>query len=381
MVSEKMAINDILGSTILKIQADASVTHHVGHMSMVNGLAKDVDIAFLDCKEGSLEHLEQLARFLASHPGVVPIVLASNPSSAFLLSALRSGVKEIIHRPDDEQEMAQALGRMRHSGALNTSKPATKVLSVVSCKGGAGATFIATNLAYGLAEKRGLKVLLIDLNLQFGDAALFLSNSKANAGLAEIVKDLSRLDLALIESSTVNPLPNLSIIAASEDPTQSTDVTARHIDALLNCVRPHFDIVILDVGRSLDAVSIKAMDHSDFIFPVLQLTLPFVRDAKRLLEVFRSLEYPQSKIKPIVNRWEKSEDLGIPELESVMGISVHHVMPNHYKSVSHSINQGVPILTSAPTGVVAKSLEKLIQTVSSDQTVQNGWLDRLWKRG
>lgn len=380
MVSEKMAINDILGSTVRKIQADASVIHHLGQMSMVNGLARDIDIAFIDCKEGSLEHLKQLAQFMAHHPGVVLIALASNPSSDFLLSALRSGVKEIIHRADDEKEMAQALERVRQLGLSSGDKQA-RVLSVVSCKGGAGATFVASNLAYALAEKGAKKVLLIDLNLQFGDAALFLSDRRANAGLAEIVKDLTRLDLGLIDSSVIKPFPNLSVIASSEDPTQSTEVAARHVEALLNCVRPHFDVVVLDVGRSLDSISIKALDQSDLIFPVLQLTLPFVRDAKRLLEVFRSLDYAESKIKPIVNRWEKSDELGIPELESAMGIRVHQIIPNHYKSVSYSINQGIPIMKSAPNGIVSKSLEKLTQSVNAEQGAQKGWLGRLWQRG
>ena len=254
-------------------------------------------------------------------------------------------------------------------------------MSVLSCKGGAGATFIASNLAYALAEKSNLKVLLIDLNLQFGDAALFLSDRKANAGLAEMVKDLTRLDLGLVESSSIKPLSNLSIIAASEDPTQSTLVGPQHVEALLNCVRPHFDVVVLDVGRSLDAVSIKALDLSQQIFPVLQLTLPFVRDAKRLLEVFRSLEYSDGKVKPIVNRWEKTDDLGIPELEAAMSVKVHHVVPNHYKSVSFSINQGIAILKSAPNGIISKSLEKLSQSISAEQATHKGWLDRLWKRG
>ncbi len=380
MVSEKMAINDILRSTVLKIQADASVTNHQGQMSLINGLARDVDIAFVDCKDGSLEQLEQLVRFMALHPNVVPIALASNPTAEFLLSALRSGVKEIIYRADDEKEMAAALERVRIIGS-NVGARQAKVLSFVSCKGGAGATFIASNLAYALAEKGPLRVLLIDFNLQFGDAALFLSDRKANAGLAEMVKDLTRLDLGLIESSAIKPLPNLSIIASSEDPTQSTSVGPQHVEALLHCARANFDVIVLDVGRSLDAVSIKALDHSNEIFPVLQLTLPFVRDAKRLLDVFRSLDYLDSKIKPIVNRWEKNDELGIHELEVAMGIKVHQIIPNHYKSVSHSINQGIPILKSVPNGIVSKSLEKLAQSVSVERSTQKGWLDRLWKRG
>jgi pilus assembly protein CpaE len=79
--------------------------------------------------------------------------------------------------------------------------------------------------------------------------------------------------------------------AGGADRPRPPTTKPEHIDAIPQLARRQYDFVVLDVGRSLDAVSIRALDHADMIFPVLQTTLPYIRDSKRLLNVFRSLEY------------------------------------------------------------------------------------------
>ena len=93
------------------------------------------------------------------------------------------------------------------------------------------------------------------------------------------------------------------------------EVKPEHIDVLLNLAVSHYDFVILDVGRQLDAVTIKALDRAEKIFPVLQTTLPFMRDASRLLSVFRSLGYPLAKVGLVVNRYEKGGEIALDDVE------------------------------------------------------------------
>ena len=66
-----------------------------------------------------------------------------------------------------------------------------------------------------------------------------------------------------------------------------------------------FDYVVIDAGRSLSAVTLEALDLADHVYAVLQLTLPFIRDGKRLRDVFRSLDYPPTRSSWIVNRFQK----------------------------------------------------------------------------
>ena len=163
------------------------------------------------------------------------------------------------------------------------------MLAFISCKGGSGATFIATNLGYALAAGGHKRVLLIDMNLHFGDASLFVSEHKPLATLSDVAHQIHRLDPSFLASSTLSILPNYSVLAAPEDPAHASEVLPEHVDAIIAQARRQYDFVVLDVGRNLDAVSVRALDHADMIFPILQTTLPYIRDGKRVAVIVNDM--------------------------------------------------------------------------------------------
>src|SRR5207244_2183241 len=136
--------------------------------------------------------------------------------------------------------------------------------------------------------------------------------------------------------SMLNVAPNYGVLAAPEDPAQSADIKPDHIEQLLKLARQHYDFILLDVGRNLDSVSIRALDQADMIFPILQTTLPYIRDGKRLLSVFRSLDYPRDRIHLIVNRHEKNGDIKLKDLQTAFGTEVYRTIPNHYEAAAAS---------------------------------------------
>jgi pilus assembly protein CpaE len=113
---------------------------------------------------------------------------------------------------------------------------------------------------------------------------------------------------------------------------------------------------VLDLSRSLDAVTLQGLDMADVVLPVLQLTLPFVRDGKRLLSIFRTLGYARSKIQVVVNRYEKGGELSLQDLEQTVDEKVFHVIPNSYSAAAASVNLGVPIFKSAKDNPISKVL-------------------------
>jgi pilus assembly protein CpaE len=324
-------------------------------------------------EEGGLDTLERLGHL---HPETAFIVVSENQSADFLLRAMRAGVREIVACPIVDDQFLAAVARIRKRGAALGADG--KVLAFISCKGGAGSTFLATNFGYALATNADSKVAFIDLNLQFGDATLFVSEQRPPTDIAQLSREIHRLDPSLLAASMVNILPNYSLLAAPEDPAHAIDVKAQHVETILKLARRQYDFVIVDLGRSLDAVSLQALDMADMIFPVLQVTLPFVRDGKRLLGVLRSLGYPKSKINLLVNRFEKDGDITLADLESNVGASVFKTIPNSYKSVATSVNQGVPIIKLASKDPVSRSLYELMHTVAPRPAQDSaGWLSKL----
>jgi pilus assembly protein CpaE len=177
-------------------------------------------------------------------------------------------------------------------------------------------------------------------------------------------------------------VPGFFVLSAPDNPEHSVDVRREHVDAIVRLARQHFDFVILDLPRSLNGVSVQVLDIADNIFPVMQLTLPFVRDGKRLLGVFRSLDYPRSKIKVIVNRHEKGGEFSLLDLERAIDAKVAYVVPNSYLAAASSVNLGIPIAKANRNDPISKFLIEMGREFVPDesQASGSGWLSRVFSR-
>jgi pilus assembly protein CpaE len=256
-----------------------------------------------------------------------------------------------------------------------------KVLAFIACKGGSGATFLATNFGYALAALAEKKVLLIDLHGQFGDATLYVSDQKPGMTLSDICGQISRMDGAFLESCLVHVAPGFGVLAAADDPAQAVEMKPEHMDVILRVARQHYDFIVLDVGRQIDALSLRALDSSDTIYPVLQLALPDIRDGRRLIDIFRSLGYPVERTRLIVNRYTKGGKLRLADLEHALGADVVHTVPNDYLSATDSVNQGIPVLQLSRSSPVARSLADLVELVTERRVTEaKGLFDRLFGR-
>jgi len=362
------------------VQTGKTMDVAVGHatssdpIGAVNGTVPDIVV--LDAfKPSGLEALERLTQ---RYPQIDPIVITSDTSSDFLLQAFRAGVREVLPTAPSPEVLLAALTRItrkRGGGAAAEGK----ILALTSCKGGSGATFLATNLAWVLAAGHGKRVALIDLNLQFGDAAMYVTNQSPASNLALICQQIHRLDAAFLASAMIEVAPDFHLLAAPDDPAHAVDVKAEHIEAILKVARANYDFVIVDVGRSLDAVSLQPFDMADMIFPVVQLTLPFIREAKRLVQVFLSLGYPMSKVGLIVNRYHKNSEISLEDLERAVNAKVFKSVPNCYEEVAASVNQGEPIARLAKNSPVTRTLREIAATLDTVQEKNGkGWLSRLF---
>jgi pilus assembly protein CpaE len=341
-----------------------------------------VDDANADDADGGENDLAQLERLGQLFPRLAIIVLTSDLSQAFLLRAMRAGVRDVLPAQPGLALLGETLDRVAHKLGSQSGAQG-RILAFISCKGGSGSTFLATNLAYALAQDPGKRVALIDINLQFGDASLFVSDGKPLATLSDVASQIHRLDASFLASSMMAITPNFSILAAPSDPAHASDVKPEHIDAIVTLARRQYDFIVLDVGRSLDPVSVRALDHADIIYPVLQMTLPYIRDGKRLLTVFRNLDYGKDKIELIVNRHDKNSDIRMADLEEAFDTRHLRTMPNNYEAAAKSVNQGVPVTRLAPDSPLSAALLEMARELTGGQApvaASAGLVARLFKR-
>lgn len=318
-----------------------------------------------------------LERVTARRPQL-PIVVATSQQSAEMMQlAMRSGVREVVAL--EEAALGEMLQRMSVRIAAANGRPTGKVLAFVPAKGSGGATFIATSLAYSLSSRSGKRVLLIDLNLECGDASLFVSDKEPEFTLADVCRQIQRLDASFLAACTVTPYAGFSVLAAPGDPEAAMQVKPEHIDVILGVAVENYDYVIFDVDRVMVATSVRALDASDQIFTVVQETLPSLRDAKRLFKNFSSLGYPKEKLRLVVNRHHKGLDISLDDVEKTleMPVKVSLVIPNSYHSVAGSINQGIPLAILVPHDPVVHAIDAIAEAVGGKPAQADGIINRL----
>jgi pilus assembly protein CpaE len=338
-------------------------------------------VVFIDATDPDSTEGDLLERLTKHYPSACFILLTREHQQDLLIRAMRAGVREVLPLPLVHRAFHEAMDRTATSIGIPDKRDG-RVLAFISCKGGSGATFISTNFGYGLATLADKKVLLIDLHGQFGDATLYVSDQKPVMTLSDVCSQIARIDGPFLESCLVHVTPGFGVLAAADDPTNAVDLKPEHMDTILRLARQHYDYILLDVGRQISAASLRALDNADAIYPVLQLALPDIRDGRRLLDIFRSLGYPISSTRLIVNRYEKGGKLRLQDLQSSLGAEVMHTIPNDYVSATDSVNQGVPVLQLSRSSAVSRSLAELVEIVTARRVPESkGLFDRLFGRG
>src|SRR5678815_4412476 len=301
--------------------------------------------------------LKLVQRIVNDCPGTAVICASSASSPVLILRSMRTGARDFIRLPINDEELATVINRTAEFAVAHVDdepKKRGRAVAVFSPKGGCGTSLIATNLA--MTQKS--PTVLVDLNLQSGDLELLLG-LKPKFSLADVVENRDRLDDALLASYITPHSKNVSLLAAPTKAESAEDIEPKHIYEVMELLRHRFDNVIIDTPHSFDSVTISALDHADQILVVLTLEIHAIRSTRRALEIFDRLGYPRKKVRLIVNRWGKNIDLNQKQVEDFLGERVVGYIQSDYRAAVNSINLGQPLVESAPASKVTADLRNI----------------------
>lgn len=338
------------------------------------------DVLIVDCVDPKRADMEQIEALTHANPKTAVLLLCATKSPEILIEAMRAGVREVLASPATREDLLSAIARVKKRISEHVGEPAHgKVLAFLSSKGGSGATFIATNLGYALATRYNKKVLLIDLDFQYGDASFFMVEARPLTNVADVAKQTDRLDGNVLSSSTIPVTPRFSLLPAPDDPEKAIGLLPEHVDRLLAVAADNYDFVIIDLERTVDALSIRALDRADVIFLVVQPMVPYVRDAQKLLRLFHTLDYTANKIHLLGNRSDTATDLPSKTIEKALGMNFYRLLPNDFVNASASVNLGVPVTKHASGSPVAHALDELAADLVGATKDPESWLRRFFR--
>jgi pilus assembly protein CpaE len=311
--------------------------------------------------EDSNKEVALIKQLAAACPDTAVLCAARNASPALILGSMRAGAREFIQLPIIAEEFRTVIDSVVEFAAarMNSAQDNGRVIAVFSGKGGSGVSFFGTNLAAAM----GVSTLLVDLDLQSGDAASFLG-LETKYSMADFVHNRARLDDALMTSLVTPHSTNLAVLAAPLEAHEAEDIKPQDVTEILHLLRHRYASVILDLPHTFDPVTVAALDLSDDILVVLTLDIPGLRATKRALKVFDRLDYPREKVHVVVNRWSKNIDVQLQKVEAHLGERLIGFVPNDYRRVMDSINLGNPLVRADPSSKITAEIRRIAALVS-----------------
>lgn len=240
----------------------------------------------------------------------------------------------------------------------NTSKrePA-KIVTIFSSKGGVGKTFIAANLALALGEKDAAKVIILDLDLNSGDAASIL-NLKPKRTISDLADNIDFYTPTDVEKLLTPFNEKVKVLAAPLQPDLADTITPVLIRQLLVLLREIADFIIIDCPSYFNDNVLAAITETNAFFLVSTVDLLSLKSALLALQTLRLLEFPEDRIKLILNQSGNFNGLTGRETEQSLGFRIWAEVPFD-RAVSISVNTGLPLIINFPRTRVAKSIFRL----------------------
>jgi pilus assembly protein CpaE len=272
-------------------------------------------------EDDPVAELRRLAEYC--DPSTCIVVVGDCNDVAVYRGLKELGVAEYFYKPLAVELLAHTcdpiFARKRESGFLHTGR----VVIVFGVRGGVGTTTVAVNTAWHLAETLKRRVVLLDLDLQGGDAALHL-DAKPSGSLSEALRNPERLDHLLIERAVTRLSDRLDLLASLEPLTQAEMPEEMAVLALINKLQERYRYVVVDLPFWVGNRYYRLLRLPATLVLVSDETLASARDAARWRE---QIAGSASSILVLLNKAHAAGTLTDAEFEHALGQKPDIIVP------------------------------------------------------
>src|SRR5581483_5493788 len=240
------------------------------------------------------------------------------------------------------------------SGAAGRDRAAGKVITVFSPKGGTGKSVIATNLAVGLSSILGLRTVLLDLDLQFGDAGLMLGLPRGMT-LYDVISAPGEIDAEKLDGFLLEHKSGLRVLASPPRPQDGDRIDDKRGGTLVDVARTAFDAVVIDTAPLFDLSMLTALDRTDELLLLCGHDLPSLKNVLVSRDTLDLLSFPRDRVSVVANRRGMRGGLKTSEVAEILGGPPRFVVPED-DLVPSSVNRGVAPITADDKNAFAEAI-------------------------
>lgn len=301
----------------------------------------------------------------------ISVVLAETQTAELVLGAMRSGVRDILSpsaEVDDIRVMVEraclaAAGRRRGLAPSSAEGPSYgsggRVIAVMSPKGGVGKTTVATNLAVGLGRIAPMGVVIVDLDLQFGDVASGLLLDPERTITDAVLGPASQDAMVLKTYLNVHP-SSIYALCAPRNPVEMDKISAGHVTQLLEQLRHEFQFVVIDTAPGLGEHVLAALESATDAVWVCGMDIPSIRGLRTGLQILDELQLLPQHRHVVLNMADHKSGLALKDVEATIGVPVDVAIPRS-RTLPYSTNKGVPLLQDGSRDAALKGLRQLVE--------------------
>jgi pilus assembly protein CpaE len=337
-------------------------------------------IVLMDVNMPGMDGITATTRITSRFPNTAVIMMSVQNEPDYLRRSMMAGAREFLAKPFSLDELIESIRKVNqlsqqtrrvvshiesghvHSGLSKNRK--AKIFTTFSLKGGVGRTTLAANLAVAIRNQNPDKeVAIIDGNLLHGDLGVVL-NATEQKSISNVIQNFSNLDRDLVTDILITHSSGVRLLAAPPDAQSGEQVSGEHIRQVLQHMINMFDYIIIDTRPSFDEVTLGLLDHSDKILLMLTLELTAIKGAKQYLELSDLLGYDSDRISLVINRATLQAGIPVDDVGASLKGDIIARIPDEPLLVMRAINEGVPVVQSAPGSGIANEINRLAMALT-----------------
>ncbi len=315
------------------------------------------DIVLVDALlQGRIKGLQLVEMIHAAELGV-PVIVLTVPQNPVEPDATH-GIHGVLSMPFSGFDLMTRIASARKDFEALEAFTSTRVMSVFAPKGGVGKTTIAFNLAVALGQLEQ-RTVLIDGSLQFGDLRSLLKVPVDAPSILDLPTDrISESDLGDVLWRDPS---GIDILLAPPRIEMAEMLTPRDVDKVLSLLRRVYGAIVIDMSSYLNDINLAFLDASDVIIEIVTYDSTTIHNTVAIADTFRSIGYPASKVRYLINRADSPGGIDPQDLERALGRVPEHRVVSDGMLVVQSNNEGVPFVLANPDAAISKDIVRLAQ--------------------
>jgi pilus assembly protein CpaE len=292
------------------------------------------------------------------------VILSEGPANGFVRRLFEAGADDIVLLPESPDQVRFALQKAiarKQGSAVATGVALGPMICVLGPKGGSGKTVTSTNLTVGLANK-GYSAVLVDLDLQFGDAGLALGVAPDRT-IYDLAKSGGSVDADKIDAYLARHDSGARLLLAPTRPDHATAITVDFLRDVYASLRRTFDYVVVDTPPGFTPEVIASIDSSSHLCLVGMLDSLSLKNTKLGLETLDLMGYDREQVCLVLNRADSRVGIEHDDVTAVIGRAPDVMVPSD-REIARSINEGTPIVLAHERSEAARAFQELVNYFS-----------------